>query len=98
MIKFEWDINKEKLNIENHGVSFEEATEVFYDTKAVQGFDAEHSENEERFYIIGFSSRRLLFVIYAEKVDLDTVRIITARKAEAKYRTEYMEENYGTTE
>ena len=98
MIKFEWDINKEKLNIKNHGVSFEEATEVFYDTKAVQGFAADHSEKEERFYIIGFSSRRLLFVIYAEKVDLDTIRIITSRKAEAKYRTEYTEENYGTTE
>ena len=96
MLKFEWDINKEKLNIKNHGVDFEEAAEVFQDTNAVQGFDTEHSENEERFYIIGFSSRRLLFVIYAEKIDLDTIRIITARRAEAKYRTEYTEENYET--
>lgn len=95
MIKFEWDINKEKLNIKNHGVSFEEAVEAFYDPNAVRGFDSEHSESEERFYIIGFSSRRLLFVIYVEKIDLETIRIITARKAEIKYRGEYTKENYG---
>lgn len=92
---FEWDINKSELNIKIHGVSFEEATEVFYDSNAVYGFDSGHSIDEERFYIIGFSSRRLLFVIYAEKVEADIIRIITARKAEAKYRDEYAQENYG---
>jgi uncharacterized DUF497 family protein len=97
-MKFEWDIIKAEQNITNHGVSFDEAVEVFYDTNAVRGFDAEHSEDEERFYIIGFSSRRLLFVIYAERIDSETIRIITARKAEAKYQKEYAEENYGTGE
>ncbi len=95
-MKFEWDINKAELNIKNHGVSFDEVIEVFYDENAVHGFDAEHSEDEERLYVIGFSSRRLLFVIYAEKIDSDTIRIITARKAEAKYQKEYTEKNYGT--
>ena len=94
-MKFEWDINKAELNIKNHEVSFDEAIEVFYDPNVVRGFDPEHSEDEERFYIIGFSSRRLLFVIYAERIDSDTIRIITARKAEAKYQKEYTEENYG---
>jgi uncharacterized protein len=94
-MKFEWDINKAALNIKNHGVNFEEAVEAFYDINAVRGFDTEHSENEKRFYIIGFSSRRLLFVIYGEKVDSDTIRIITARKAEAKFQKEYADENYG---
>jgi uncharacterized protein len=94
-MKYEWDINKAAQNIKNHGVSFEEATEVFFDPKAVRGFDSKHSENEERFYIIGFSSRRLLFVIYVEYIDSDTVRIITARTAEAKYQREYTDENYG---
>ncbi|HSK71410.1 MAG TPA: BrnT family toxin [Pyrinomonadaceae bacterium] len=93
-MKFEWDINKAALNIKKHGVSFEEAIETFYDPNAVRGFDSEHSEYEKRFYLIGFSSRRLLFVIYAEKVDSETIRIISARKAEAKYRDEYTEENY----
>ena len=94
-MKFEWDINKAALNIKNHEVSFDEAIEVFYDPNVVRGFDTKHSEDEERFYIIGFSSRRLLFVIYAERIDSDTIRIITARKAEAKYQKEYTEENYG---
>ena len=94
-MKFEWDINKAELNIKIHGVSFEEAAETFYDPKAVYGVDKEHSESEERFYVIGFSSRRLLFVIYVERIDSDTIRIITARKAEAKYQKEYTKENYG---
>jgi uncharacterized DUF497 family protein len=93
---FEWDINKAELNIKNHGVGFDEAVEVFYDPNAIRGFDAEHSKDEERFYIIRFSSQRLLFVIYAERIDLNTFRIITARKAEAKYQKEYVKENYGT--
>lgn len=95
-MEFEWDINKATLNIKNHGVSFDEAVEVFYDPNAIHGFDTEHSEDEKRFYVIGFSSRRLLFVIYAEWGESDTIRIITARKAEAKYQKEYTEENYGT--
>lgn len=95
-MKFEWDIDKAVLNIVNHGVIFEEAAEAFYDPQAVYGADKDHSEDEERFYVIGFSSRRLLFVIYAERLAEDTIRIITARKAEAKYRNEYAEENYGT--
>jgi len=85
-MKFEWDINKAKLNIKKHEVNFEEAVEAFYDPNVISGYDKDHSEGEERFYIIGFSSRRLLFVIYAEKLDSDTIRIITARKAEAKYQ------------
>jgi uncharacterized protein len=95
-MKFEWDINKAELNIKNHGVSFDEAVEAFYDPKVIYGADKEHSEDEERFYIIGFSSRRLFFVSYVERIDSDTIRIITARKAEAKYQKEYTEENYGT--
>jgi uncharacterized DUF497 family protein len=50
-----------------HGVSFNEAVEAFFDPNAVEGFDSEHSADENRFYIIGFSSRRLLYVVYAER-------------------------------
>lgn len=93
---FEWDINKAALNIKLHGVSFDEAIEAFYDPNAIQEFDYEHSIEEERFYLIGFSSRRLLFVIYAEReTNGETIRIISARKAEAKYQQEYETENYG---
>jgi len=79
-MRFEWDDEKAVSNLEKHGVSFGEATEVFYDPKALEGYDDDHSDDETGFYIIGFSSRRILYVIYAERQD-DTVRIVTARKA-----------------
>ncbi len=55
-MKFEWDDVKAKINLKIHGVSFDEASEVFFDPNAIEGFDSEHSANEDRFYIIGFSS------------------------------------------
>jgi uncharacterized DUF497 family protein len=79
-VRFEWDDEKAVANLEKHGVSFGEATEVFYDPNALEGFDAEHSTEENRFFIIGLSSRRLLYVVYAER-EGDTVRIISARRA-----------------
>ena len=60
----------------------------------VRAFDLDHSKEEQRFYLIGFSSRRLLFVIYAEIGEIkDTIRLISARKAERKYQNEYVEAN-----
>ena len=79
-MKFEWDDEKARANLEKHGVSFGEATEVFYDPNALEDYDSEHSNEEERFFIIGMSSRRLLYVVYAERAG-DVVRIISARKA-----------------
>ena len=48
-ISFEWDETKNRTNIDKHGVSFEEAKTVFYDESAIEFFDNDHSENEERF-------------------------------------------------
>ena len=79
-MRFEWDDQKALENLEKHGVSFGEATEVFYDPNALENYDAEHSSEEDRFVIIGLSSRRLLYVVYAERA-ADLVRIISARKA-----------------
>ncbi|MDQ3753461.1 MAG: BrnT family toxin [Acidobacteriota bacterium] len=89
-MKFEWDDEKAVSNLERHGVSFGEATEVFYDPNALEGYDAFHSTDEQRFFIIGLSSRRLLFVVYAERTG-DVVRIISARKAVQKEQDEYEE-------
>lgn len=80
-MKFEWDDGKAQTNLEKHGVSFGEATEVFYDPNALEDYDSEHSDTEARFFILGLSSRRLLYVVYAERAG-DTVRIISARKAD----------------
>ncbi|MDQ1557235.1 MAG: uncharacterized protein QOD32_295 [Pyrinomonadaceae bacterium] len=79
-MRFEWNDAKAQTNLAKHGVSFGEATEVFYDPNGLEDYDAEHSETESRFFIIGLSSRRLLYVIYAERTG-DVIRIISARKA-----------------
>lgn len=55
MIKFEWDTDKASSNKKKHGVSFEEAKSVFYDEFAVQFYDGESSESEDRFLLLGFS-------------------------------------------
>ena len=92
-MKFEWDDEKAQTNLEKHGVSFGEATEVFYDPNALEDYDAEHSEEETRFFIIGLSSRRLLYVIYAERMN-DVVRIISARKADKAEQESYERTGY----
>ena len=92
-MKFGWDEKKADENFENHGVTFEEAQEVFFDPNAIDFFDSEHSTVQEaRYNIIGISSRRLLFVAYSELQD-ETIWVISARKAEAKYRRLYEKEN-----
>lgn len=55
MVRFEWDENKNQINIEKHGISFQEASTVFYDEDAVLFDDPDNSEQEDRFLIIGFS-------------------------------------------
>jgi uncharacterized DUF497 family protein len=51
-MRFEWDDEKAVANFNKHGVSFGEATEVFYDPNALEGYDAEHATEEKRFFII----------------------------------------------
>lgn len=59
-MRFEWDDQKAVENLAKHGVTFGEATEVFYDPNAVEIEDVEHSFDEPRFVIIGYSSNRIL--------------------------------------
>ena len=88
-MRFEWDPAKAASNAKKHKVTFEVAKTVFYDDFALQFFDAEHSEAEDRFLLLGMSSdARLLLVCHCEREDGDVVRIISARKAtetEAQY-------------
>jgi hypothetical protein len=81
-IKFEWDENKNKLNQKKHKISFDEAKTVFYDESALVIDDPDHSENEDRFIILGISSKANLLVVCHCYRESDTViRIISARKA-----------------
>lgn len=90
MIGFEWSTAKSRTNEKKHGVSFEEAQTVFYDDFARQYFDEDHSEDEERFIMLGTSNRsRILIVCHCEKPRGETIRIISARKATRKERGHY---------
>lgn len=81
-IRFQWDSNKNRANIKKHKVSFEEAKSVFFDEDARLISDPEHSSDEERFIILGVSSKlKLLVVVHAYMEDDETIRIISARKA-----------------
>lgn len=82
MIRFEWRPGKAAANLKKHQVSFVEAQTVFYDDFAVQFFDEEHSDEEERFIMLGMSVHsRLLIVCHCERGGGEIIRIISARKA-----------------
>lgn len=82
MIKFEWDENKNRINQNKHGISFAEAQTVFYDDEALVIDDPEHSEEEERFIILGLSNKtNLLVVCHCYRASETVIRIISARKA-----------------
>jgi uncharacterized DUF497 family protein len=89
-VKFEWDPRKTAANLRKHGVSFDEAMTVFADWESVTIPDPDHSEGEERFLIVGSSSRgQILVVSHAERGE--NVRIISARCADARERRKHGE-------
>ena len=82
MYVFDWDENKNRINQKKHGVSFEEASTVFFDEEALVRDDPDHSEDEDRFVILGISSNaRLLVVCHCYRESDTVIRIISARKA-----------------
>lgn len=91
MIRFDWDDNKNQLNIKKHGISFEEAVSVFYDDEALILSDESHSQEEERFIIIGFSYKfNVLVVCHCYRQNDSMIRIISARKATKNEGKEYL--------
>lgn len=88
-LRFEWDENKNQINIIKHKVSFEEASTVFRDVDAMIDYDAEHSNDEDRFVIIGNSIEgNLLMVCHCERKG-GVIRIISARKANKGEQRKY---------
>ena len=87
---FEWDAEKAAENLGKHGVRFEEAETVFDDPLSKTFLDPDHSEGEERYLEIGYSSlRRLLLVSYTERQG--RIRVISARRATRNERRSYEE-------
>ena len=88
MLILEWDENKAVQNVRKHSVSFEEAATAFGDPLSIAIYDRLHSKDEDRFVLIGMSSKnRLLVVIHTDRHD--KIRIIGARKATKKEREQY---------
>ena len=89
-LTFEWDENKADRNLKKHGVSFEEASTVFADPLSRTIADPLHSEEEDRFVILGQSHRtRLLVIVSTERGE--NLRIISARPAGRRERKDYEE-------
>ena len=88
---FVWDDAKSVANKRKHGVSFEEASSVFADEEALLLDDRDHSNEEDRFVLLGLSSSlRVLVVCHCYRETESTIRIISARKANRSEREQYL--------
>lgn len=90
-LRFEWDEQKESENRRKHGVSFQEGETVFSDENALLLGDPDHSEAEDRFILLGLSSRiRILLVCHCYRAKESIIRIISARRADKDERAQYL--------
>lgn len=93
MILFTWDPIKNVQNFRKHGISFEEAETAFLDENALIYADPDHSDEEDRFILLGFSARtNLLVVVHCYRKNGNEIRIISARKATRRERDYFAEE------
>ena len=89
--RFDWDPKKAQINLRRHKVSFEDAKTVFSDERALLIDDPDHSEEEDRFVLLGLSqSLRLLVVVHCYREEGHVIRIISARKADADEQAIYL--------
>ena len=89
-LAFEWDRRKASENLRKHRVSFDEAKSAFLDENARVIPDPEHSDDEDRFVLLGLSIKlRLLVVVHAYREADEVFRIISARKADPSERKQY---------
>ena len=89
-LRFEWDGTKAKTNLAKHGVSFVEARTAFYDEMAIQFYDPDHSDDEDRFILLGLSAKpQVLVVCHCVREGEMLVRIISARKADKDEERDY---------
>lgn len=89
-IIFSWNDQKNIINLKKHKVSFEEAQSVFFDEDAIEYYDPDHSESEDRYLMLGLSYKiRVLVVSYAWRKDGAEIRVISGRKATKKEQKAY---------
>jgi uncharacterized DUF497 family protein len=88
MMRFEWDPDKAEANRRKHGVSFEEASTAFGDPLSLTVGDPDHSQEEERYVLIGTTFRgRLVVVVHTDREG--ATRLVSARMAEPRERRRY---------
>ena len=90
-MNYEWNLIKERLNVAKHRVDFEEAKSVFADEFALVLFDEDHSNDEERFLILGMSQKERILLVVHCYCENDTIRIISSRKATKSEAKQYKE-------
>lgn len=91
-IQFSWDENKAKSNLAKHKISFDEAKTVFDDDNARLIYDPDHSEDEDRFILLGLSCKlKVLTVVHCFKDKDNNIRIISARKSTKNEERQYKE-------
>jgi len=91
-LSFVWDKRKNRANIKKHKVSFEEAETTFKDENAIQYLDPDHSEDEERFILLGLSTKlRVLVVCHCFRESDLVIRVISARRADKAEGRAYWE-------
>ncbi len=91
-LEFEWDARKAKSNEKKHDVSFDEAKSAFFDDQAIVFFDPDHSDEEDRFLLLGTSYKlNQLVVCHCFREEETKVRIISARKADEEEANAYWE-------
>ena len=89
----QWDDSKNAANIRKHGVSFEEAQGVFADEHGLLIDDPDHSDDEDRFILLGISAQlRMLVVCHCYRRDDEIIRIISARPADRRERKRYVQQ------
>lgn len=91
-MELEWDVGKAARNLKKHGVSFEDAVLVFHDPGRIEAYDGRQDYGEDRWATIGLAGVAVLYVVYTVRHG-DTVRIVSARKANADERRQYREAN-----
>ena len=96
-VRFDWDPNKDQANQQKHGLSFDEATELFADSNDyLEIYDEEHSDEEDRFIAIGPIRAGIVVVVYTQRQD-DVIRIVSARRATSQ-EVRFLRKHLGGTD
>jgi hypothetical protein len=94
-MRFDWDPEKAKANLDKHGISFRKAIELFSSgVDYLEFYDEDHSQDEDRFIAIGPVAGRIVVVAYTEWPE-DTIRVISARRATRQEIRLYRENTKG---